>query len=91
MARGAEQPGAQSPDAIVREIEQTREQLALTVDALVDRTAPRNVARRAVARVRAAFVNPDGSPRVDQIAKLGGAVVGVVVVVVVIRRVAGGR
>lgn len=92
MARGANAPqGTQTPDELVGEIEVTREQLALTIDALIDRTSPKNVARRTVATVKASFFEPDGSPRMDMFAKVGGAVVGVVVVVVVLRRVVGGR
>ncbi len=90
MAAGANAPrGQQTPDQIVRDIEGTREQLAQTIDSLVDRTNPKNVARRTLDNVKAAFVNPDGSPRLDQIAKAGGAVVGVIAVVVVLRRVVG--
>ncbi|MDQ3104838.1 MAG: DUF3618 domain-containing protein [Actinomycetota bacterium] len=91
MAQGADSPqGAQTPDAIVGEIEVTREQLALTIDLLVDRTSPKNVAWRTLADVKARFVQPDGSPRVDALAKVGGAALGVVVVVVLLRRVVGG-
>lgn len=92
MARGANPAGgAQTPDEIVREIEVAREQLAHTIDALIDRTSPKNVARRTLAGVKSRFFQPDGSPRVDTFAKVGGAVVGVVVVVVVLRKVVGGR
>ena len=79
----------QSPDAIVRDIEDNREQLALTIDALVDRTSPKNIARRALASVKATFVAPSGSPRVANIAKLGGVVVGVVAAVLAVRHVVG--
>ncbi len=77
----------QSPDDIVRDIEDNREQLALTIDALVDRTSPKNIARRALASVKATFFSPDGSPRVANFAKVGGAVVGVVAAVLVVRHV----
>lgn len=40
------------PDALVKEIERTREDLARTIDALADRASPANVARRAAARLR---------------------------------------
>jgi len=92
VARGAEQPtGPQTPDQIVEQIEQTREQLAVTVDALVDRTSPKNVLRRTAERIKARFFAPDGSPRVAELAKVGGAVVGAIAAVVAVRRVAGGR
>lgn len=80
---------SQSPDALVDEIEQTREQLAVTVDALVDRAHPRNIAQRQLERVKGVFVAPDGALRNDQIAKAAGVVVGLVAVVMLIRRVAG--
>ncbi len=90
MAAGANQPtGEQSPDQIVKDIEGTREQLAHTIDALVDRTNPKNVAARTLDSVKAAFFTPDGSPRLDQFAKAGGAVLGVIAVAVVLRRVVG--
>lgn len=92
MAAGAKSSrGPQTSDEIVGEIEQTREQLAQTIDALVDRVSPRNLARRTLDGAKATFFTPDGSPRVDAFAKVGGAVAGVVVVVVVLRRVVGGR
>ena len=85
-ARPDDQP--RTPDALVDEIETTREELATTIDQLVDRAHPRNVAARQMARIKAKFVAEDGSPRIDNIAKVAGAVVGFVVVVVLIRRVA---
>lgn len=80
--------GTQAPDALVDDIERTREGLASTIDALVDRTNPKNVARRQLARLKAQFVADDGSPRVDQIGKVAAAVAGFVVVVVLVRRIA---
>jgi hypothetical protein len=81
--------GPHTPDALVDDIEKTRDQLAVTIDALVDRASPKNIAARQLERLRAQFVAPDGSPRLDQIGKVAGAVVGLVAVVVIIRRVAG--
>ena len=92
MAAEAKSPGdPQTPDQIVSEIEDTREQLAETIDALVDRTSPKNVVRRAGDNVKGQFLNPDGSPRNDQLAKAGAAVLGFIVVVVGLRRLVGGR
>ena len=81
--------GPESPDALVDDIEQTRHQLAETIDVLVERANPKNIAARQLARVKAQFVDVDGSPRLDQIGKAVGAFAGLVVVVVIIRRVAG--
>ena len=88
MARGSELD-SHNPDAMVRDIEATRDRLAETIDAIVDRTNPKNIARRAIDRVKARFVNPDGSPRIETIAPVAGAVVGTVVLIVGVRRLVG--
>ncbi|GAA3835422.1 hypothetical protein GCM10022226_66250 [Sphaerisporangium flaviroseum] len=41
------------PEALEKEIERTRAELALTVDAIADRVSPKRVAERGVARVKA--------------------------------------
>lgn len=76
---------ATGPDEIVAEIERTREHLAATVDTLADRVNPKNAARRGVGNLKAKFVDPDGSPRLQTILPVAGGVVGLVVLVVVIR------
>lgn len=48
------------PDALMKEIERTRENLAQTIDALTDRVSPGNVARRARDRVREQLASPEG-------------------------------
>ena len=78
---------ADRTDAIEREMAQTRDRLAETIDQLVDRTSPKRVVRREVASVKATFVDDDGNPRTENILKVVGGVVGVIVLVVVIRRV----
>jgi hypothetical protein len=50
---------ARDPDALVTEIERTRESLARTVDQLADRVSPANVANRALARVREQLQRPE--------------------------------
>ncbi len=47
------------PDALIKEIERTRENLARTIDALTERVSPGNVARRTVARVREQASRPE--------------------------------
>ena len=74
-------------EAIEREMDQTRQRLATTIDQLVDRTNPKNVLRREVETVKGTFVEPDGTPRTDNILKVVGGVVGFVVLLVMIRRV----
>jgi hypothetical protein len=44
---------ARDPDAIQREIEQTRAELADTIDAISDRLSPKRVATRGVGAVKA--------------------------------------
>lgn len=43
---------ARDPEALEREIELTRDELQRTIDALVERVSPKNVARRGVARLK---------------------------------------
>ena len=46
------------PDAVINEIERTREDLAHTIDALTERVSPGNVARHGLAEVREQFSRP---------------------------------
>lgn len=41
-----------NPDGLERQIEETRAELARTIDSIADRVAPKNVARRGAARIR---------------------------------------
>lgn len=71
-----------------REIEETRERLASTIDQLLYRSHPKTIASREVASIKAHYVDAEtGEPRTDNILKTAGAVVGVLVVLVVLRRV----
>jgi hypothetical protein len=72
--------------SLEREIEETRERLAGTIDELVFRASPKTIVSREVASVRAFFIAPDGTPRTDNILKVTGVVVGVVAVMVGVRR-----
>ncbi len=89
MARGSELDTMQDPDALVRDIEATRNRLAGTIDAIVDRSNPKNVAHRTLERVKARFISPDGSPRLENIVPVAGAALGAVVVIVVLRSIVG--
>ena len=76
--------------ALEREIEETRERLASTIDQLAYRAHPKTIVGRQVAAVKSHFVEPDtGAPRTDNILKVAGAVVGVVVLFANVRKVAG--
>lgn len=73
--------------SLERDIEQTRERLAQTIDQLVHRANPKTIIGRQVTTIRAHFVDASGSPRTDNILKVAGGVVGVVALLVAIRRV----
>ena len=78
---------ADRPSSLEREIEETRERLAGTIDQLLYRASPKTIAQRQIAAVKAVYVDEaTGQPRTDNILKTVGAVVGVVGVVVVLRR-----
>jgi Protein of unknown function (DUF3618) len=49
----------QDPDALVKEIERTRENLARTIDALTERVSPASIARRGLARLREQATRPE--------------------------------
>ena len=86
-APGPGDPSGGSLSAAEAEIEETRERLAQTIDALLERTSPRNVVRREVATFKGYFVDPQGNPRTENILKVAAGVAGFVGVVVVIRRI----
>jgi hypothetical protein len=71
-----------------REIEETRERLAHTIDQLVHRSSPKTIVGREVAAIKGHYVDPaTGEPRTDNILKTVGGVVGFVALIVVIRKV----
>ena len=74
-------------DSLEREIEETRERLAGTIDELLHRSNPRTIVSREVAQVKAFFVDPvTGEPRTENILKVVGGVVGTVVLFTLIRK-----
>jgi hypothetical protein len=85
VSKANPEPG---PAALEREIEQTRERLATTIDELLYRSHPKTIVTREVADVKAFFVDPaTGQPRTENILKVAGSVVGVVALFVLIRKV----
>jgi hypothetical protein len=75
--------------ALEREIEETRERLASTIDQLAYRAHPKTIVGRQVTTVKSHFVDLDtGAPRTDNILKVAGAVVGAIVLFAVVRKVA---
>ncbi len=80
---------SRTPDQITAEISDTRDRLAATIDQLVYRTKPKTIVGRQIDAITAKFVNADGSPNVQMIAKVAGGVVGVLVLLKAIRTVLG--
>ncbi|GAA1923386.1 DUF3618 domain-containing protein [Nocardioides hwasunensis] len=79
----------QDMSALEREIEQTRERLASTIDQLAYRAHPKTIVGRQVTTVKSHFVDLEtGAPRTDNILKVAGAVVGTIVLLAVVRKVA---
>lgn len=78
------------PVVLEREIEARRAHLAATVDELVFRAQPKEIARRASADAKAKFqaatTTPEGDLRTERIAAVAGAVLLFVVLVVWKRR-----
>lgn len=70
------------PDALVNEIERTRENLARTIDAIAGRVSPANNARKAMDRVREQVSQVD----VRYVAIGGAVVVGTVALLIWRRR-----
>ena len=79
--------GQRTPEAIEKDLEATREQLADTIDQLLYRASPKTIVKREIASIRAFFVDAQGNPRTDNILKVAGGVAGFVAFVVVIRKV----
>ncbi|MRJ78201.1 DUF3618 domain-containing protein [Aeromicrobium sp. SMF47] len=73
-------------DELVDEIEVIRERLAVTVDQLVDRSNPKNIARRGLENLKGRFIDETGSPRLETIIPVVGGTLAVIAGIVVIRK-----
>jgi Protein of unknown function (DUF3618) len=82
-------PAARTPDDISREIAETRNRLAGTIDQLVYRVQPKTIAGRQLQSAKASFRNDDGSLNTAKVAKIAGGVVGFLAVVIAIRKIVG--
>ncbi len=72
-----------------REIEETRERLASTIDQLVYRAHPKTIVKREVSSVKGYFVDAQtGQPRTNNILKVAGGVLGVAALFVLVRKIA---
>ncbi len=75
-------------DDLAREIEETRERLATTIDQLLYRSSPKTIVSREIAAIKGHYVDATtGEPRTDNILKTVGGVVGTIVLFVVIRKI----
>jgi type VI protein secretion system component VasF len=72
MAEVQGEVAVRDPDALVTDIERTRQNLARTIDQLADRVSPANLAHRAMGRAREELQLP-------QARMAGGAVVALAV------------
>ena len=82
-------PADRTPDEISKEIAETRNRLAGTIDQLVHRVQPKTIIGRQLDSVKASFRTEDGSLDTAKVAKVVGGVVGFVAVVIAIRKIAG--
>jgi hypothetical protein len=81
---GAPESGGQTA-RLEAQIEEARNNLAVTIDEIAGRVAPANVAAEAKSKARSVVVNPDGSLRKDRVIKIA-AVAGIVLALGVWRR-----
>jgi len=85
---GSDKGQEQGPAALAREMEETRDRLASTIDELIYRASPKTIVSRQVADLKAYFVDSaTGEPRTENILKVVGGVVGTVALFVLIRKV----
>lgn len=80
------QPG---PDELYDQVERQREQVASTIDELLERAAPAALSERTREQVRDYFVTPEGEPRRESLIRVGiaaGCVLGGAAVLWLLRR-----
>ncbi len=82
---------ALTPEEIEAEIAATRARLASTVDELVDKAHPRNIAKRQVERARSQIFDENGNLRTQKIGSVAGAIAGVLVLLLLVRRLVNRR
>jgi len=82
---------ARTTEQIEADIAATRARLASTVDELVDRAHPKNVAKRQVEQARAQVFDERGELRTQKLVAVGAAAVGVIGMLLMIRKLVGRR
>jgi Protein of unknown function (DUF3618) len=78
MAEANGEVALRDPDALVKEIERTRANLARTIDKLAERVSPANVTKRTMSRLMEQVSKPQ--------VQIGAAAVGVVTLALVVWR-----
>jgi hypothetical protein len=86
----AQQNGTHDPATLERELAARRARLAATVDELVQRSRPQEIARRTASgfaeRLKSAVTTPEGSIRIERVIAITAAALAVVAVFGVARR-----
>ena len=86
QGQGRTEPLPSDPAELEKVIRGQQNQLASSVDALLDKVAPKNVAQRTTAEVKAkargAVLTPDGQPRTERLAAAGAGLAGLLALVV---------
>jgi anti-sigma factor RsiW len=82
---------ARTAEQIEADIAATRARLASTVDELVDRAHPKNVAKRQVEQAKAQVFDERGQLRTQKLVAVGAAAVGVLGMLIMIRKLVGRR
>ncbi|WBQ03606.1 DUF3618 domain-containing protein [Kribbella sp. CA-293567] len=82
---------ARTTEQIEADIAATRARLASTVDELVDRAHPKNVAKRQVEQAKAQVFDERGDLRTQKLVAVGAAAVGVIGMLIMIRKLVGRR
>ena len=82
---------ARTAEQIEADIAATRARLASTVDELVDRASPKNMALRQVEQAKAQVFDERGQLRTQKIVAVAGAAAGVIGVLLLVRRLVGRR
>ncbi len=86
MARANSTPAQASPDELVDEIEEIRDRLSDTIDELVDRVKPANIAKRQAARAKAYFVDAETGLRYEHVVPVITGTIVTIAGFVVLRR-----
>ncbi|MFC0623021.1 DUF3618 domain-containing protein [Kribbella deserti] len=91
MSSDTRPTAARTPEQIEADIAATRARLAATVDELMDKAHPKNVAKRQVEQAKAQVFDVDGNLRTQKLVAVGGAALGVIGILLLIRKLVSRR